>query len=99
MYRYIVVYRKSNGDIIYRARTSNPQYTIGQYTSMGWQVLDIKRLHKGRSLSYEEYDVLLNKKRTISNTLAKINTITITDTLKIVLLIMAIVYFIVKLNK
>lgn len=99
MYRYIVVYRKSNGDIIYRARTSKPQYSTGQYTPMGWQVLDIKRLHKGRSLSYDEYDNLLNKKRTISSTLAKINTISLIDTFKIVLLIIAIVYFIVKLNK
>lgn len=99
MYRYIVIYRKCNGDIIYRARISQPQYTTGQYTSMGWQVLDIKRLHKGRSLSYDEYDNILNKKRTISNILARINTITLTDTLKIVLLITAIVYFVVKLNK
>ena len=37
-----VTYQKRNGDIFDRFRTTYPTYKIGEETSMGWKVLDIK---------------------------------------------------------
>lgn len=39
---YKVIYKKGNGEIIERERTTLPQAGIGKESSMGWLVLDIK---------------------------------------------------------
>lgn len=64
-YRYIVIYKKASGEVIYRYLTTLPKYEVGQITSMGWKVLDIKRLHKGRTMSDYEYITMITKKNPI----------------------------------
>lgn len=53
-YRFLVIYQKSSGELIYRTRVSRPNYKIGDKTSMGWKVLDIKNMYKGNT--YTSYD-------------------------------------------
>lgn len=51
---------KGNGDIIERIRKTLPDYRIGEITSMGWKVLDIKYRYKNKWYSSIEYDRLIN---------------------------------------
>ncbi len=62
-----VTYKKRNGDIIQRLRTTHVPYRVGETTSMGWIVLDIKYSYNGKFYHRSEYDTLLDKdwKRTI----------------------------------
>lgn len=99
MYKYMVIYRKTNGDIIYRARSTKPEYEVGQQTSMGWEVLDIRRLHKGRTLSNEEYDELCNRRITLLDKIKGYLGKSYEYYLKLLLLSTTIVYFIVKIEK
>lgn len=57
-----MIYKKGNGTLIYRTSKTKPIYNIGQTTSMGWLVLDIKRLYKGKLLSFSEYDSVIMKR-------------------------------------
>ncbi len=57
----LVVYQKKNGDIIERKRTTFPEHHIGEYTSMGWKILDIKYEYKNKYYSTEEYYSIQNK--------------------------------------
>jgi len=98
MYRYLVLYRKNNGEIIYRARTTIPQHKTGEVTSMGWTVVDIRRLHKGRTYSNDEFDMILNRRATVTQVMQKITNLYLIDIFKFILIGMAIVYFITKLE-
>lgn len=66
-YKYMVVYKKQDGNIIYRACRTKPKYNKGESTSMGWYVLDILHLYNGKALSYIEYDALLQRRLKIRN--------------------------------
>ena len=57
-----VTYQKRNGEIFNRVRNTLPYQTIGEYTSMGWLVLDIKRAYKNKFYSASEYHKLSNKR-------------------------------------
>ena len=54
-YRFLVIYQKSSGELIYRTRTSRPNYKVGDRTSMGWKVIDIKNMYKGNILKSYDY--------------------------------------------
>ena len=56
-----MIYQKTNGTLIYRTSKTKPTYNIGQTTSMGWLVIDIKKLYKGKLLSFSEYDSVIMK--------------------------------------
>ena len=64
---YMIIYKKSNDDIIYRTTKNRPMYRKGETTSMGWLVLDIQYLYKGNSYSYLQYEKKINKKKRIFN--------------------------------
>lgn len=53
--KYLVLYERTNGELLYRYRKSLPQYEVGSYTSMGWKLVDIKQLDKGKCLSQYDY--------------------------------------------
>lgn len=55
---YKIYYQKRNGNVIIRTRYSLPQQAIGEYTSMGWLILDIKKYfqYKWYSLATEYYE-------------------------------------------
>lgn len=56
--KYLVLYERTNGDMLYRYRKSLPEYEVGSYTSMGWKLVDIKVLDKGKCLSQYNYSTL-----------------------------------------
>ena len=57
----LITYQKRNGDIFQRVRNTYTSYRVGEETSMGWKVLDIKYKYKDRYYSYAEYDRLIDK--------------------------------------
>lgn len=56
-----ITYQKRNGDILQRYRVTGLPYRIGEYTSMGWLVLDIRYSYKGKYYPRSEYDNLLDR--------------------------------------
>ena len=60
---YQVTYQKRNGEIFNRIRNTLPNETIGEHTSMGWLILDIKHKHKDKYYSASEYHQLSSKSR------------------------------------
>lgn len=53
--RYMIIYQKNNGDMLYRYNKNKPIYKKGDTTSMGWKVIDIKRMDNGNILSLSDY--------------------------------------------
>ena len=74
-YNYLIIYKKYNGDLLYRSVKGYPHYQKGQTTSMGWQVIDIQKLYKGKIYSIDEFDNKLSKKFKFSiiNIISKID--------------------------
>lgn len=60
--KYLVLYERTNGELLYRYRKSLPQYEIGSYTSMGWKLVDIKQLDKGKCLSMYDYSTSVSNR-------------------------------------
>ena len=56
-----VTYRKNNGEVFQRIRSTYPEYKVGSRTSMGWTVLDIKYGYKNKYYSITEYDKLVDR--------------------------------------
>lgn len=95
-YGYLIVYKKDNGNIFYRAVKTKPGYSKGEYTSMGWYVLDIQRLYNGKCYSTFDFNVKLERKHKAHDILVLINKTTLFDALKLVMLFMIILYIFVK---
>lgn len=57
----LVTYQKRNGEIIERKVKNHPPYRIGETTSMGWKLIDIKQFYKGKYYAIYEYDKLINR--------------------------------------
>lgn len=70
---YLVLYEKNNGDMIYRYRKSKPQYEVGSITSMGWKLVDIRKLYNGSVISEYNYNELINKKLMLMNYITKLD--------------------------
>lgn len=60
--KYLVLYERTNGELLYRYRKSLPQYEVGSYTSMGWKLVDIKQLDKGKCLSLYDYSTSVSNR-------------------------------------
>lgn len=62
---YKVIYQKQNGEIFERHRNTIPDTKVGEYSSMGWKVLDIKIYNQYRwySLATEYYEYKQSKKQ------------------------------------
>lgn len=73
-YKFLVIYQKRSGEIIYRTLSSIPKYSKGDITSMGWKVLDIKNMYKGKTYTNYEYRTHLSQISKIKN-LININNI------------------------
>jgi len=89
-----MIYKKGDGSLIYRTSKTKPIYSIGQTTSMGWLVLDIKRLYKGKLLSSSEYDTLVMKHLDLKNKttlLYKIDMGRVIETIMILLIIYTLI--------
>lgn len=59
---FYITYQKRNGEIFNRVRNTLPNETVGEYTSMGWLILDIKRAYKNNYYSISDYHKLSSKK-------------------------------------
>ena len=57
-----ITYKKRNGTIFQRTRNTYLPYRVGDTTSMGWEVLDIKYKYGNKYYSSMEYDRLIDKK-------------------------------------
>ena len=93
---YMIIYKKSNDDIIYRTTKNRPMYRKGEITSMGWQVLDIQYLYKGNAYSYLQYEKIINKRKKILNIRYYLNT-NLVNILKIITLLL-VIYVILQKN-
>lgn len=92
---YIVIYQKHNGDMIYRYNKTKPIYNKGDKTSMGWKVIDIQRLHKGKVLSINKYSAKIDFEYQIRHFYDLFNKI---DMIKLLYLILALYIIFVKLK-
>lgn len=62
MKEYLVYYKKGNGEIIQRNRSTLPEYKIGESTSMGWLVMDIKYVLNGNIYdTVKDYNLAIKK--------------------------------------
>lgn len=76
MYRYMIIYKKRNDDLIYRIVKTYPTYHKGDTTSMGWEVVDILKINNGKTYTIQQYDLISNvkyKTRRLIDTLSKFN--------------------------
>lgn len=66
---YKVIYQKANGETFERIRKTLPPTRIGEETSMGWKILDIKLYckYKWYSLKTEHFAYLQAKRKLIEN--------------------------------
>lgn len=71
--KYLVLYEKNNGKLIYRYRNSKPQYEVGSITSMGWKLVDIRKLYNGSVISEYNYNELINKKLMLMDYITKLD--------------------------
>lgn len=69
---FLIIYKKRNGDILYRIRHSEPHTAIGKTTSMGWVVMDIKRMNNGKLYSTYDYSCLIEKRIAIRSAFTNI---------------------------
>lgn len=69
---YQITYKKQNGEVFNRIRNTLPGY-IGDETSMGWIILDIKYSFKNNYYSFAEYKQLMNKYRKFNKISRSVN--------------------------
>lgn len=67
---FLITYKKRNGELLYRKRMSIP-CGIGQITSMGWKVIDIKQEYKGKYISLRDYTFLSQRDRIVRHYIIK----------------------------
>ena len=65
---YLIEYQKANGDILYRTRNTLPNSGIGEKTSMGWLVKDIKYKFNNKYYSASDYYRLQSKHKSTYKT-------------------------------
>lgn len=61
-----VTYKKQNGEVFNRIRNTLPYATIGEYTSMGWLIIDIKRKYGKKYYNTSDYYKKYNKNKNIN---------------------------------
>ncbi len=63
---YQITYKKRNGEIFNRIRSTLPTQLIGQETSMGWTILNIQYGLNGKFYNPNDYFIKLRKYRKIN---------------------------------
>lgn len=64
-----ITYQKRNGDIIERDITGFTTHRVGEVTSMGWKIIDIKHKYKGKYYSLNKYDKIVQRQWNIEKKL------------------------------
>lgn len=89
-YGYMIIYRKPNGEVIYRANSNYNACRVGDTNRFGWEVIDIRRLYKGKTYSAEDYNNLLSRKMKIQNLIRTISNIDIKKLIEVIMLLLII---------
>ena len=58
-----VTYQKRDGSILERFRNTTPPYRIGEYTSMGWKLLNIEYQYKDKYYTQIDYYRMIEKRK------------------------------------
>ncbi len=69
---YLIIYKKYNGNLIYRVRHTKPRTSIGKTTSMGWLVVDIKQMTNGKLYSTYDFSCLIEKRIALRDAIVKV---------------------------
>lgn len=96
-YGYLIIYKKNNGNLLYRSVKNYPQYHKGDITSMGWTVIDIQRLYNGKIYSVNQFDNMLVRRDKIHNILTLVGRIDYATLLKLMLIGVVLYIICVKL--
>lgn len=94
MYRYMIIYKKHNGTIRYSVTKNKPLYQQNDRTSMGWQVIDILRLHNGKTYTIHDFNMFSEfkyKVRLFMNSLFKSDIIKLIEIVFFLLIVKNIV--------
>ena len=62
---YMIIYKKPNGNLVYRPLRLRPSYKIGDKNSYNWTIIDILKLYKGKCYSKQDYDMKISRQRKI----------------------------------
>lgn len=89
-YGYMIVYKKPNGKLIYRGLATYNTHRIGDINCYGWEVMDIKRLYKGKTYSIDEYNNLLSRKFRVNDIIRTIKNIDLKKVIEIIMLLLII---------
>ena len=84
--RYMIIYQKNNGDMLYRYNKNKPIYKKGDTTSMGWKVVDIRRMDNGNILSLSSYREKVESRLKIDRFNYFINNLDISKLIQILLI-------------
>lgn len=98
MYRYMVIYQKNNGELLYRTLTSLPHYKKGQKTSMGWLVIDIQYMNNGKCYTTIDYDKKCSRRRKLNDYLQTINYQLLLNIVKSGMLLWVVYYVFCKIK-
>lgn len=94
LYRFMIIYQKSSGEIIYRTCKSRPTYQVGDKTSMGWKVLDIKNMYKGNTYKSYDYRQVISRKISLSKIISKLQSSQIKELANVISNFMLIYIFV-----
>lgn len=89
-YGYMIIYKKPNGKLIYRGISNYTAYRVGDKNSYGWEVMDIKRLYKGKTYSIDEYNDLLSRKFKVNDIIRTFKNIDFKKIIEIIMLLLII---------
>lgn len=93
---YLIIYQKKDNSVIYRTSKTKPKYSIKDETSMGWIVLDIQKLYKGKLYSQSEYDLLIANRMKLRDITTLLNKIDFLKMLEIMIVSVMMYMLIVK---
>ena len=69
---YLILYRKTSGELFYRVRHCKPTTAKGKKTSMGWLVVDVLCMRNGKIYTPYQYDKLISFEINVKTILRKL---------------------------
>lgn len=91
---YLVTYKNRNGEVFCKVRNTCPNYNIGDETSMGWTLIDIKYWFKNGY--YSSSDCYVMKRKIKENRIKLNNILTFLKHISITLVLLIIILYLTK---
>lgn len=63
MYSHIIIWKKPNGELLYRATQYDSRREIGDVNNYGWSIVGIQKIQKGKCYSLKDYNALLLRRK------------------------------------